>query len=266
VLKSATYPYNTINSKDFLDRNFGLRFHFNGQETDDEIAGKGNINTAQFWEYDTRLGRRWNLDPKPEQGISGYACFANNPIWCNDELGDSIIKVRINDKSGYIHGSKIIYIDHTILRDLQDVLQIAVHTKIHIHINSSFRTNKKQATLDNGNAVTPAKPGTSTHNAGLAVDFNLYKDNDPNNSLVPKNSDVTDENPLVAKVKSDVKWRWGGDFRKPDRIHIDKRGSNANFNKLRDENQKQMNGNEEMENKDKYIKRDESIQVPTNKL
>jgi len=96
VLKSATYPYNTINSKDFLDRNFGLRFHFNGQETDDEIAGKGNINTAQFWEYDTRLGRRWNLDPKSVVGVSDYSCFFNNPITNSDISGD--IPIPLKDK------------------------------------------------------------------------------------------------------------------------------------------------------------------------
>jgi hypothetical protein len=34
----------------------GYRYRFNGQEGDDEIAGIGNIMTAEFWEYDTRLG------------------------------------------------------------------------------------------------------------------------------------------------------------------------------------------------------------------
>jgi hypothetical protein len=36
------------------------RYGFNGQEKSDEIAGEGNHNTAEFWEYDTRTGRRWN--------------------------------------------------------------------------------------------------------------------------------------------------------------------------------------------------------------
>jgi hypothetical protein len=40
------------------------RFGFNTQEKTNEIAGPGNHNTATFWEYDTRLGRRWNQDPK----------------------------------------------------------------------------------------------------------------------------------------------------------------------------------------------------------
>jgi len=66
------------------------RFGYNGQEKDDEVSGNGNTNTAEFWEYDTRLGRRWNLDPKPTVGISDYACFSNNPIYNSDVHGDTL--------------------------------------------------------------------------------------------------------------------------------------------------------------------------------
>ncbi|MCG9880147.1 MAG: hypothetical protein MH472_06060 [Bacteroidia bacterium] len=65
------------------------RFGFNGQEKDDEVAGVGNIMTAEFWEYDCRLGRRWNLDPVPDLSMSGYLCFANNPIFYKDVLGNT---------------------------------------------------------------------------------------------------------------------------------------------------------------------------------
>jgi hypothetical protein len=65
------------------------RWGMNGQENDNEITGiTGTHTTATFWEYDTRLGRRWNLDPKPTVGISDYACFGNNPIWFSDVNGD----------------------------------------------------------------------------------------------------------------------------------------------------------------------------------
>ena len=66
------------------------KYGFNGQEKSDEIAGNGNHNTAEFWEYDTRVGRRWNLDPKPNTSISRYAAFENNPIANSDLLGDTI--------------------------------------------------------------------------------------------------------------------------------------------------------------------------------
>lgn len=68
----------------------GMRYGLNGQENSNEIAGTGNHYTAEFWEYDTRLGRRWNLDPKPTIGISQYSTFNGNPIWFNDLHGDSV--------------------------------------------------------------------------------------------------------------------------------------------------------------------------------
>ena len=43
--------------------------------------------TAEFWQYDSRLGRRWNVDPVFKEYESPYACFAGNPIWYNDKFG-----------------------------------------------------------------------------------------------------------------------------------------------------------------------------------
>jgi RHS repeat-associated protein len=64
------------------------RYGFNGQEKVEEINGvAGNHNTAMFWEYDTRLGRRWNIDPVPFAWQSPYAAFNNNPIYYADPTG-----------------------------------------------------------------------------------------------------------------------------------------------------------------------------------
>jgi YD repeat-containing protein len=84
---NATQDPNTIASE--LD---GYRYGFNSQEKTNEIAGNGNHNTAQFWEYDTRLARRWNLDPKPNADLSSYAVLGNNPILMVDLLGDKEYK------------------------------------------------------------------------------------------------------------------------------------------------------------------------------
>ena len=56
------------------------RYGFNGQEKSTEINGSENLYTAEFWEYDSRIGRRWNLDTKPSIGISEYSTFSNDPI------------------------------------------------------------------------------------------------------------------------------------------------------------------------------------------
>jgi YD repeat-containing protein len=66
-----------------------LDFAFNGQKRSKEISA--TAQTAQFWEYDGDVGRRWNLDVKPNISISPYAAFENNPIWRSDPLGDSVI-------------------------------------------------------------------------------------------------------------------------------------------------------------------------------
>ena len=65
----------------------GYRYFFNGQEGDNEVFGDGVSLTAEFWQYDSRLGRRWNIDPVFKEYESPYACFAGNPIWFADDRG-----------------------------------------------------------------------------------------------------------------------------------------------------------------------------------
>jgi RHS repeat-associated protein len=58
-----------------------------GQEMDNEISGVGNSYTAEYWQYDPRLGRRWNIDPVTYPWQSSYATFNNNPIYFVDPQG-----------------------------------------------------------------------------------------------------------------------------------------------------------------------------------
>ena len=84
---SDYYPFGApIQGRSFSSTEY--RFGFNTQEKTDEIAGPGNHNTATFWEYDTRLGRRWNVDPVTKPWESLYACLSDNPILLNDPNGD----------------------------------------------------------------------------------------------------------------------------------------------------------------------------------
>ena len=83
---SDYYPYGML----MPNRNGSVsvyRYGFQGQEMDDEVSGKGNSYTAEFWQYDSRLGRRWNIDPVVKPHESPYAAFANNPIWFIDPSG-----------------------------------------------------------------------------------------------------------------------------------------------------------------------------------
>ena len=69
----------------------GYRYFFNGQEADNEVLGEGVNLTAEFWQYDSRLGRRWNVDPVFKEYESPYACFAGNPVWFADRFGADTI-------------------------------------------------------------------------------------------------------------------------------------------------------------------------------
>lgn len=48
-----------------------------------------NLTTAEFWQYDSRTAKRWNLDPSPTVGVSDYSTFLNNPLWHTDVYGDT---------------------------------------------------------------------------------------------------------------------------------------------------------------------------------
>jgi YD repeat-containing protein len=63
------------------------RYGFNGQEKSDEVSP--NSTTAEYWQYDARLGRRWNVDPKGKEAESAYLCFSGNPLFYSDIKGDT---------------------------------------------------------------------------------------------------------------------------------------------------------------------------------
>jgi len=85
----------------------GYRCGFNGQEKSIEINGTDNLTTAEFWEYDSRVGRRWNVDPQVKINESPYLCFGGNPIYHNDPDGDDYGITAKKDKDGKITNIKV---------------------------------------------------------------------------------------------------------------------------------------------------------------
>jgi hypothetical protein len=100
------------------------------------VYGKGNLNTALFWEYDTRLGRRWNLDPKPSDGVSNYSVLTNNPIIATDILGDTVLinLFRSDDVTFFNNAEKMVLNK----KDYKDgVFIIAAHANFEMIVNST---------------------------------------------------------------------------------------------------------------------------------
>jgi RHS repeat-associated protein len=81
------YPFGSMIQNRNWSAVSGYRYGFNGQEGDAEVSGEGNSYTAEYWQYDSRLGRRWNVDPVVKHNQSGYSAYANNPILIIDPNG-----------------------------------------------------------------------------------------------------------------------------------------------------------------------------------
>ena len=63
-------------------------FGYNTQMKVNEIAGIGNWNTAEFWEYNTRTGVRANMDPVFAPKETPYSVNHSNPVSVSDPKGD----------------------------------------------------------------------------------------------------------------------------------------------------------------------------------
>jgi hypothetical protein len=84
------YPFGMMQEGRQFIGGMGYRWGFGSQEADNEVSGRGNSYTAEFWQYDSRLGRRWNLDPNGNVSLSEYATFSNSPLMYGDPLGDTM--------------------------------------------------------------------------------------------------------------------------------------------------------------------------------
>jgi RHS repeat-associated protein len=100
------YPFGMV----MAERNYSsskYRYGYNKQERNDEVCGIGNILTAEHWEYDSRLGRRWNTDPLEFNNASEspFACFSNSPVNYFDEKGleptNNLGDKKPKDKNGH---------------------------------------------------------------------------------------------------------------------------------------------------------------------
>ena len=86
ISESNYYPFGmAMKERSFSNEEY--RFGFNTQEKSTELGE--DTYTAEFWQYDSKIARRWNNDPRPNTSISVYAAFAGNPILVSDHFGDT---------------------------------------------------------------------------------------------------------------------------------------------------------------------------------
>lgn len=106
------------------------RYGFNGQEKSTEINEA--FTTAQFWEYDCRIGRRWNVEPLIGKypNLSGYVSLGNNPVLYSDPDGKDIILLTWATKGGDVGHTAIAIQDYKTEKIKVNGKVKTIHTKL----------------------------------------------------------------------------------------------------------------------------------------
>ncbi len=90
VTFSDFYPFGMLARQGKNPEADNYRYAYQGSEVDNEVKGDGNSYTTSFRQLDPKLGRWLSIDPKATAWESPYVSMANNPIWYNAPLGDTI--------------------------------------------------------------------------------------------------------------------------------------------------------------------------------
>lgn len=134
------------------------KYGFNGQEKDDEVSGSGNTNSATFWEYDCRLGRRLGLDPITKISWSNYSCFHNKPILMIDPHGDDDVFSSSGEFMFKINnGSDNVYVVPKEMEDVitqnlkdegisEDQMKMQIRANVNRTLSGIYRTELEKST------------------------------------------------------------------------------------------------------------------------
>ena len=135
------------------------RYSINGQEKESLL--NDNITTAEYWEYDSRIGKRWNLDPVVNPGQSPYLTFGGNPIANIDPNGADTINFTRNTtirKSGTMKSNLDNYSSKKIPDLITSTASIDIKAAKGLDI---FRLIDNTTTIDeDGNSTTTSNTTT----------------------------------------------------------------------------------------------------------
>jgi hypothetical protein len=139
----------------------GYRYGFNGQEKTPEVSSSSF--TAEYWQYDARIGRRWNIDPVYKH--SPYESLGNNPIVFMDQAGLDTIKFNKHttfvypDKGAFSGGNQKPYAKTTFGIEVvkSDGPDIYLYTS-----SISILTPKEQTEINNRVVLNPNNPNSSS--------------------------------------------------------------------------------------------------------
>ena len=170
---------------------------FPGQLHDSET----NLHYNGYRDYDPQSGRYTESDPIGLQGgINTYSYVGGDPLAYIDPLGLELVSVRL---PGLGHT----YIDSSMVEPISNFVAAAAQSGVDISFSSAFRSTKTQMALNGFNSTTPARPGTSLHEAGYAIDIHWRQ--------IP-----AEDRQSVVDAATEAGLSWGGHFRRRDPVHF----------------------------------------------
>jgi hypothetical protein len=135
------------------------RYSINGQEKESEL--NENITTAEYWEYDSRIGRRWNVDPVLKVGESPYLTFGGNPVMYSDPNGadakDWIKKKIAGGKTQYTWDDKAVSPETTPTGStyVGKVYRYAANSYTNVNLWGNGTWSAESASFSSGGKGTP---------------------------------------------------------------------------------------------------------------
>jgi len=206
------YPFGSvISDRQWYANNdsSGYSFGFGGQMKDDEVSGVGNSYTAEFWQYDSRLGRRFNVDPINKESQSRYVCFSDNPVVNIDPKGNTDYyntSGELIGNDGQNNGVKLLVLSPAtegyILDQVNDNA-IATLSPEQLQTTIPVPTSEVIAKLDEVKSNTDG--GATEYGFVAGISHQVGKEGETISSDVIKGTNGTSESPPTVKHGEGVK-------------------------------------------------------------
>ncbi len=187
MIKSTAYPYNTINGKDFFVENFGLRFHFNGKEIDNETKTQDYGMRI----YDPRLGRFLSTDPltKNYAFLTPYQFASNTPI-----MGIDLDGMELQPINSSMYRMKYLGSTTALSTTSNDVVQYKINTVdvINKNIPANYNNGNQKGIVVGTNGKDVPMPTIGA--AGAAMPIKVEDENaDPTRIKLTKKGQLKEK-------------------------------------------------------------------------
>lgn len=195
----TTYRYDPFGNTTFSGVASTNSFQYTGRENDEATY----LYYLRARYYSSTLQRFISEDPLELAGGDAnlYVYVLNNPMKWTDPLGLKLCATNLP-------GIGDTQLDDSVAPLVEDFIRRNTEDGIDVIFTEAFRTTEYQEALTrNPNAITPARPSTSLHEAGFGFDISWRR--------IP-----SEDRRTVVENARQAGLRWGGNFKKPDPVHF----------------------------------------------